>query len=237
MQFRQIIPALIFSAAIASCSSNEIGNSKDVSPETIYQQYDIKYAEGNAKAEVYSQFRFGGKNGTTLVLNNPSGVSFDGESIKVDSAGFSGAFYQVYKPASGFFGKHQLVFTDINSKKYSNGFEIGKIQLLNPPTTFSKAAPLVLQFDPTGLKNGDQIEVSSSNTDSSFSVSQTISAGNYSVTIPVSDLKKQKGNGFSLDIDITRDIPLEQQTKEGGRLTLSYKLKPISVKAESMVKK
>src|SRR6476619_4217935 len=105
--------SLLFAAicfAIAGCSSNEIGDSKDVSQDKIYQAYTISYAEGNSNAEIFCQFRFAGKNGTTLVLNEPSQVQFDGIKIKVDSSDAGGAYYRVYKPAASFFGKHQFNF-------------------------------------------------------------------------------------------------------------------------------
>jgi hypothetical protein len=68
-----LIAAFIFSA----CSSNEIGESKDVAQDKIYQSYSISYSEGNTNAEVFCQFRFAGSNGTTLVLNSPSQLQFD----------------------------------------------------------------------------------------------------------------------------------------------------------------
>lgn len=86
--FISIISACIFSA----CSSNEIGESKDVAQDKIYQSYSVSYSDGNTNAEIFCQFRFAGSNGTTLVLNSPSQLQFDGEKINVDSSAGSGAF-------------------------------------------------------------------------------------------------------------------------------------------------
>ncbi|MEP6677542.1 MAG: hypothetical protein ABJA78_20440, partial [Ferruginibacter sp.] len=85
-----LLTVIIISAA--SCSSDEIGNSKDVSPDTIYQQYSITYNESESSADIFVQFRFGGSKGTTLVLNEPSSIQFDGTMIKVDSGGYKGAW-------------------------------------------------------------------------------------------------------------------------------------------------
>src|SRR6478735_6391121 len=95
---------------IFSCSSNEIGNSKDVNPETIYLDYEIYYDNGDDSVSCYLQYRFAGENGTTLVLNSPAGVSIDGNNIPVDSNNISGAFYLKNFYAKNFTGKHNITY-------------------------------------------------------------------------------------------------------------------------------
>jgi hypothetical protein len=54
---------------LVSCASNEIGESKDVNQDKIYQDFSIQYDEETEKATIQSQFRFAGQDGTTLVLS------------------------------------------------------------------------------------------------------------------------------------------------------------------------
>ncbi len=232
MQYRSFFAATLFWVITGGCTSNEIGNSKDVAPETIYQQYSINYTEGDETAEVYAQFRFGGKNGTTLVLNPPSGVSFDGQKIRVDSAGLSGAFYKAAKPVGSFFGSHHWEFTDISNKTFRNTFVFDRIGLQSRPAEASTQSPLRLVFDTTGLKTGDEISISSSLTDSSFTIVHTVNSANpdfNTVTIPLEDMKKQKSKKIVLDISLNREVPLQQNTKEGGILSITYRLKPVKL--------
>ncbi len=229
MQIRQFLAIGGIVAGMAACTSNEIGNSRDVSQESIYQQYSISYTEGDEKAAINAQFRFGGKNGTTLLLNEPSNVSFDGTIIKVDSSDFGGAFYQLNKPVTGFYGIHHFVFTDISNKKFDNDFVFEKFALANIPAAASKTAPLQLQFDSTGLKAGDEVTVSSSDTDSSFSVSGTVADKNFTISIPAEDLKRQKGKELKLAVSLNRNVPLQQNTREGGEMTIQYRLKPVKI--------
>src|SRR5258707_13110554 len=100
------ISGLTFSL-IASCNgrSNEIGGSKDVSPGSIWFDYQISGEEGRDEISVMLQFRFGGQNGTTLVLDPPSKVELDGELIKADSSRMTGAFYEVMRPVTEVTGK------------------------------------------------------------------------------------------------------------------------------------
>jgi hypothetical protein len=229
MQIRQFLVISSLATGLAACSSNEIGNSKDVAQESIYQQYSISYSEGDEKAAINAQFRFGGKNGTTLLLNNPSSISFDGTTIKVDSSDFGGAFYQVNKPVANFYGTHHFIFTDINNKKFDNDFVFEKFGLVNAPSAAAKTASLQLQFDSAGLRAGDEVTVSSSDTDSSFSVTGTVSDKNFTISIPAEDIKRQKGKELKLDISLHRNVPLQQNSKEGGELNISYRLKPVKI--------
>src|ERR1700682_1925891 len=113
----------------SSCESNEIGDSKDVNPQTIYFDYKVWGEEGKDEIVVLLQYRFAGANGTTLVLEEPSKVELDGEVVKTDSSRMTGAFYEVMKPVKDFLGKHTIVFTDINKKQYREEFNFQTIAL------------------------------------------------------------------------------------------------------------
>ncbi len=232
MCIRNTTVSILLIAALGACSSNEIGNSKDVTQETIYQQYRVSYNEGDEKAEIYAQFRFAGRNGTTLVLNPPSSLRFDGKVIKADSAEHSGAFYKLQQPVTGFYGSHHFVFTDINNKQFDNEFTFDRINLLNIPAQGSTNSALQLSLDPDGLKPGDQIEIDASGTDSSFSVSHTVNTANADpvvVVIPLKEMQRQKGNSVILNISLNREQALQQNTKEGGQFRFEYRLKPVKV--------
>ena len=216
--------------AIAGCSSNEIGDSKDVSQDKIYQAYTISYAEGDSNAEVFCQFRFAGKNGTTLVLNEPSQVQFDGVKIKVDSSDGGGAYYRVYKPAAGFFGKHSFNFITTADKNLTNSFSFDPFKLANVPAGISKKKDLNLNFETTALQGDDYIEVNAIGTDSSFSVTHSASDKGNFISIPAKELKRQKVKEISLEATLHRSIPLQQTTAEGGRMRISYALKPVKIK-------
>ena len=222
--------AIIFSLlAISACTSNEIGESKDVAQDKIYQQYSIKYSEGNEKASIFAQFRFAGRNGTTLVLSKPSQVAFDNDIIKVDSSGGSGAFYQLDKPMANFYGKHHFIFTDINNKKFDNDFSFDVFRLVNVPASASKRQDLNLSFESTPLQSGDVINISSSNSDSSFSLTHEASDGK-TIVIPAKQLMRQKNGEITLETTLSRKLNLQQNTAEGGDMEIRYSLKAVTVK-------
>src|SRR5437764_14568979 len=104
-----LLPIFLF-----SCTSNEIGNSKDVNPESIYFDYKVRGDERDSSVTLYLQYRMGGPNGTTLIMSPPEKVQLDSEVIPVDSARLTGAYYEIQKPSQSFAGRHSILFTDIN---------------------------------------------------------------------------------------------------------------------------
>jgi hypothetical protein len=213
--------------SLFACTSNEIGESKDVNQDKIYMDYDISYAEGDDQVTINLQYRFAGSAGTTLVLNNPSQVKLDGEIIKVDSSDGGGAYYEVSKNYSSFLGKHVIQFTDINGKQFENSFEFTAFAPATLPASASRANDLVIAFNTAPLGKNDYLALTSVDTDSSFHYQQDGPAS--SITIPANELKRQKDKQVSVESMLYREIPLSQTTSEGGKLQLNYRLKPVKI--------
>jgi hypothetical protein len=223
--------AIIFNG----CASNEIGNSKDVTPETIYQGYDITYKEGEENVKVFAQFRFAGENGTTLVLSKPSSIAFDSQVLTVDSSEVAGAFYQALYPVAGFYGKHQFTFTDINLKKVQQAFSFENFKLTSLPAIAYKNQALQIPFDAAVLGADDYLEINSENSDSTFSFTHTSLDTSHFIQIPAKELQRQKGDNLSISITLFKKIPLQNPTKEGGFIMIEYYLKPVTIKLENIV--
>ena len=218
---------LIFASA---CTSNEIGESKDVAQDKIYQSFNVNYKEGDEKVNAAAVLRFAGPNGTTLVLSKPSKIELDNETLKVDSADLRGAFYDAEKMASQWTGKHIWRFTDINNKIYENEFSFDEFKWSNIPSSAKKSEPLILHFNTTGLGADDYVEVSTVESDSSFSYTQRqLQTKPFAVTVPVEYLQKQKQPILKLEAVRVQKIKLQQNTAEGGEFIIRYSLKPISL--------
>ncbi len=230
MHYQKPILSVIFLliAGLFSCDSNEIGESKDVNQDKIYMDYNISYTEGEDEVALNFQYRFAGPAGTTLVLNNPSQVKLDGEILKVDSSEYGGAYYKVNKNRPAFLGKHSISFTDINGKQFENNFEFAPFTLVNLPATADRNKDLTVAYNINGLNADDDIEINSVDTDSSFHYHQSVAST--SIIIPASDLKRQKNNEISFETSIYRNLALKQTTSEGGKMILTYHLKPVKIK-------
>jgi len=215
---------------LASCSSNEIGQSEDVNQETIFQEYRLEYNEREKEASLFAQFRFAGENGTTLVLTNPSGVSYNGTVLKVDSNDFSGAFYSTAIPVKKLIGEHTFLFTDVDKRKYENHFRMDSFYVTDIPVSISRRAPALIKFRAPALYGEDYIELDSEGTDSSFSVKYTAGENGDYITIPASELQRQKSNEIFVIPTLYRKIKLQQQTKEGGGITTIQTLQPVKLR-------
>ena len=207
-----------------SCTSNEIGNSKDVNPDAVYFDYEIWAEETNPDVTVNLQYRMGGKNGTTLVLDEPSKVLFDGEQLKVDSAKVTGAYYEVQKPFTSFAGKHEISFTDLNKKEYKEEFEFTPFTLnANIPARINRG-DLVFTFK--GLDPIDYLDVSLTDTTyTSKDINEMDTVKNGRLIIPASKLSALTNGPINLQFYKEVEKAVKNGTKEGGRLYFRYGLK------------
>ena len=209
--------------AMTSCTSNEIGNSKDVNPDAIYFDYEVWADETNPDVTVHLQYRMGGKNGTTLILDEPSKVRFDGEELKLDSAKVTGAYYELQKPATSFAGKHTITFTDLNKKEYKEEFEFVPFTLDSLSLVMNRG-DLVFTFK--GLDSVDHLDVAL--TDTSFKsadINETETIKNGRLVISAERLSALVNGPINLQFYKEAVKPIKNGTKEGGRILIRYGLR------------
>ena len=216
---------LIFSCLILSaCTSNEIGNSDDVDPDTIYLDYFISGDEDKDHVKVLLQFRYGGAHGTTLILRHPSQVELDGQLVKGDSSKMTGAFYEVLKPVAGFTGKHKITFTDINKKKYEEEFSFQPFKPKEEIPAVLKRGELVFEME--GLNPVDYVRVFA--TDTSFptpGINRVDTVKNGRIIISLSDLDNLSNGPINLELYKEDERPVKNGTREGGRISINYGIK------------
>ena len=210
--------------AMTSCTSDEIGSTKDVNPDAVYFDYEIWADETNPDVTVHLQYRMGGKNGTTLVLDEPSKVLLDGEQLKLDSAKVTGAYYEVQKPAASFAGKHTVTFTDLNKKDYKEEFEF-------VPFTLDSISPVVnrgdIVFTFKGLDSVDYLDVAL--TDTSFESADIndahVMVRNGRLVISADRLSALVNGPINVQFYKEAVKPIKNGTKEGGRILIRYGLR------------
>lgn len=215
---------ILFIFVFTSCDSNEVGNSKDVNPESIYFDYKVSGGESDDAVTVMLQYKFAGRNGTTLVLDEPSKVELDGQEIKVDSSKMTGAFYEVRKPLKDFIGKHDIVFTNLDNKQYKEEFNFKPISLRTKVPAEIKRGDLA--FDLDGLDQVDYVRVLL--TDTSFAsddINWIDTVRNGRVIITKEDLKRVVNGPVQLELTKEIDKPVKNGTREGGEFSFSYGLK------------
>jgi hypothetical protein len=217
--------SIVLLAFLFSCTSNEIGNSKDVNPDAVFFDYEVSSDNDTSEVTVNLQYRMGGENGTTLVLNEPSKVLLDGEELKADSAKVTGAFYEIQKPLSSFAGKHVISFTDLNKKVYTEEFEFTPFILDPPVPAVLERGDLVFTFK--GLEPVDVLSVTL--TDTSFQsadiINDTDTVRNGRLVIASYRLAALVNGPINLQLYKEVDKSVKNGTQEGGNIHFRYGLK------------
>jgi len=216
---------LFLTTIFIGCSNSEIGDSDDVKAENIFYDYKIWGEEGNNTVTCLLQYRFGGKNGTTLILKEPSSVALDGVKIKGDSARLTGAYYEVLKPLDSFAGKHSLVFTDPDKNQHQENFEFIPFELFQEIPSNMEKKPFVVK-----LKNFPATETPLRlvMTDTAFSsndVNDIVRVKNGQVEITQSILDQLSYGPVSFELYKEEERPIKNASKEGGIISITYGLK------------
>lgn len=223
MRTIQSLSAVILISIISSCASSEIGDIKDVNPETVYTNYEVFFEEGNDSVYVQAQFRFAGNKGTTLVLSNPSAILLDGEQMQLDSSAAMGAYYKLNKAVANFGGVHQFAFIGFNKKQYRNSFAFEPFNWgSNADFISKKGASLLID----GIKDGTVLDVEISDTsDATSDIDKKIMITEGKLVIPAADLQTLRNGPVSVNIYRNEVKKLSQSTPEGGTIQVSYALK------------
>ena len=222
-----VLLATLFFSALA-CSSNEIGNSKDVNPETIFTDYYVTYKEGEDSVSCFLQYRFAGENGTTLVLSAPSKVSIDGKEIKAASSDFSGAYYEKKFATAIFTGDHSIAFTDINGKTRTEIFNFHRTRFVSNIVSANKQCDLVLNFE--NIQPEDMIEVNITDTSGTTGdMKITAKPATGKLTISAAQLQTLRSGPCTLEIVRNSSNPLQEMTTEGGRIIITHIIKEMEI--------
>ena len=215
---------LCISLLAYSCNSNEVDNSMDVSPESIWFDYKIWGQEDNEEVTVMLQYRYGGPNGPTLLLIEPSKVELDGEILEADSSKMTGAFYEILKPVTQFQGKHQIVYTDMDHKQYKEDFGFQPLGMMTQLPEVVQRNDLII--DLTGIETVDYVRILL--TDTSFTgngVNRVDTVRNGKITISKKDLQQLVTGPITLELVKENERRVKSATREGGRISITYGLR------------
>lgn len=216
-----------------ACEDQEIGNSKDVNTDAVFQSYNIDFNEGDSAVEVVVQFRFGGEHGTTLFLDSGSNVALDGKQLSVDSGKVTGAFYKANLPVPSAESKHVLTFKGNNGKIYNNTFAIKPLVLLNSFKKPLARGELLLNFGGSNDNVPIQIEINDT-LNAALACDTTLAIKNGQVLLPANFMGRLISGPISIHILQKQILPLQEVTKEGGQMKMTYQLKQIEAKLEGL---
>ena len=208
---------------LSACIDSPV-NEKQIGSESIFFDYKISGEEGNDSVTVMLQFRLGGAYGPTIGIEEPGNVRLDGQLIPADSSSLTGPFYQVTKHIKQFTGKHSIVFTNINNKKYKEDFTFKPFFLVTKITDTIPRKKLVVDF--SGLDPEDYVRILL--TDTSFAgegVNRLDTVVNNRLIISLNDLSNLENGPIQLEFIREYEREIENSTWVGGAISIVYNLR------------
>jgi hypothetical protein len=136
----------------------------------------------------------------------------------------TGAYYEVIKPVHEFSGKHSIVYTDMNKKKYTEEFNFYPIEFKTPLPNELKRADL--EFELSGLDSVDYVRVMMIDTVfASKGINRLDTIRNGKLLIKKEWLRNLVNGPIHFELFKEVERPVKERTEEGGRLSITYGLK------------
>lgn len=214
--------SLFFVTAIMAACNNEGKTKQGNTQGKLFCDYKIIGEEGHELVNCLFLFKQGGLEGRPVLLKDPAKLTLDGEVIYPDSAGLSGVIYDTTKSLTGFRGKHNIVFTDVEGQTHAESFEFMPFSLTEEIPAKVKRAALSIKLNNLGK---GKISVRLVLADTAFAtndINEIVDVNNGVLLITDSMLQKLKAGPIFFEIVKEEERSL-QNTR--GRILTSYGLK------------
>jgi hypothetical protein len=226
------------------CRSCDTVDSGKVSSSAIYQDYSV--SASSAGTEISATFRVGGPTGTTVNLNPPSRVEYNGTQMDENlRSAFSGTYYSA--STRDLAARHQFLYTDGEGRIYKNEISFEAIGLADVPGTIKAGEKIVIPLTrrladnenlDTMILSEEKRTGENSNTNANTSVpekrysvnlSRNLNGDRTAVEIPAESLVNFAAGKASLYISISGDVPIQEKTETGGSMHYSFNTASYSV--------
>ena len=219
---------LIIVLFVSSCASNDTASSDTVKQSEIYQSYSITYDASDNELFAKASFRFGGSNGTTLILAKPSNVVFDKQEMAMRNNFFSGTFYKI-NSKSDFKTKYVFKFTDTDKKTYSNEVSIQAIKLTYYANILDTNDTYKVKWD-NPLKSNEEVILTLKDSKGKVKTKSIDVLGANSIEFMSSDLKGLDSGSAHIFLKNKKNSELKEATHLGGNITFEYSSTKAAIK-------
>lgn len=227
----------MFAVMGVKCASTDSAESNTVSQSEIYQHYAINATKDKTDASV--TFRFGGSTGTTLILSQPSEVTFNSKNMMQTKGFMLGTFYTLSENSllpSGYF-----IFKDTQGKVYTNSINIYPAELSQPSGKTNKSSKLTLPVVQISKEDGlsfnlildykdgkKTFEVKDSRGVVGFRSSVYFDNGRTTINLEPDALKDIPAGEVKARVESVKRMKLSQATHLGGEIQSTYSSQEIT---------
>lgn len=244
--FKHLPVFIIFIFAVLGCASTQTIESTQVSPTEIFQSYEISAKQNSTS--ITATFRVANSGGTTIDLDAPSKLEFNGQPMRESAPFFlKGTTYEF--SAKNFIPQGVFQYTDSSGKVYENNFNVKPIEIIENFTEIKRLENKPIQFS-RPIEKDERITISiysqesgsiqtnsangnaNQNTDATqYSTDYQITgeAGKASVTLDSTRLKNFKIGKAKIYITARKEEKIKQGTARGGEIITSFESNPLSV--------
>jgi hypothetical protein len=219
----------VLSLLIISCTDNEPSAPREVNPDDIFFDYQVRSEETDSFVTVMLQYRYRNARGSTVLLSPSLKVQLDGEAVKPDSSRLTGAYYEIRKPAAGFEGEHTITFMSGEQKEYKETFHFSRLSLAGEapdtiPVPRSGDNDWVFQLE--GAGNQEYIRVVLTDTARYHEgINRVDTVQNGRLVITAKELQRFARGPVHLELIREEERKLSNGPARGGRIALEYTLR------------
>jgi len=223
MDLRQLVIGSLLVSLIA-CRSREEPN-RAIQKPLLFIHCSITGEEHSEVVVIRVQYKKGGPNGRPAMTNSTAGVLLDEVALEKDSAGYSGAYYEISRPAANFEGSHTLDFIDSTGKTTAYKFDYFPFRITPDVGTVIQTKPMLLRLTPASKQ---QAMVTLLLTDTAFNnedVNLRSALSNSSLEITEEMWQKLKPGPVVMEIVREERIAMDKATGYAGRIAIIYGMK------------
>jgi len=232
------------------CRSCDTVESTKIAQSEIYQDYLVDASHSGTR--VTATFRVSGSTGTTIDLDAPSRIEYNGRELGENLRSFiTGTTYSL--ASNVFVGTHQFTYTNGDGKVFLNELSFEPIELVGAPAVINSKEKTVIMLsrpvyetesletsivslekqpetnsnsNPTGNK------ASSDGPSYSMNLHQNYNSDRTAIVIEAGGLKDFVPGKAEIVVKVRANKDLQQKNKAGGSMsyTCSSKAHPVNIK-------
>ncbi len=218
LKFRFILPFMFVTAmAITSCKKED---SKDVSQDKIYAEYELSYDKNTDKTYASAIFKFSNALGTNLQLTAPSEVKFGADVIPYDPVF---AYYR--KEYAGLVSNGTFTFKDKDGVAYTNTISSYAV-VTNPAIdTISKSSSYTYTWVGTSVAANEAMGLTIANLANqlTFQYFYQNAVGSTNIILSASQLNNLPTGMAVCHIDRVIEKAASSVTSAGGKIRGKYR--------------
>lgn len=227
-----LLPALTLTLLNTACSMDTV-SSKDVQAEAVYQNLSLNYSEDTNSTSMSAQFRVGGWSGTTVELESPAGLRINGRTPS--KSAFLGTSYEVR--SSGFVRSATFEYQGSDGRLLTNSISMDPVVLRYAPSVASVTNTFEVDVEAVNLQPRESLRVELSqefrHPDTGVMTfaraTGTYDKSRAKAVFSTYELNRLNNGTARLEISRSKSGTLAQATREGGTISASYHLRPVSV--------